>query len=300
MLSTPLVTVICLCYNHESFVIESLESVVNQHYKNIQIIVVDDHSSDNSVLVIEKWLKNHPGIIFIKNPQNLGNTKAFNQATKLAHGSFLIDLACDDLLLPNCIEIQIKSYFKNKTSNIGIVFGNAENIDKNGNYISDHFKTDNYKNVLDKSLFKTTLLTVLAGGNTINSVSAMINKTVFDELNGYDESLAFEDLDFWIRVLEKYQIVFIDEIITQKRDLKTSLGNQFFKKNKTANRVDSSMNKIYSNVIVKYKSNPEILKAVLKRIHYSVDHSIKNKKYKFVALFGLQKLKIHFHLLFSK
>jgi len=300
MLSTPLVTVICLCYNHESFVIESLESVVNQHYKNIQIIVVDDHSSDNSVLVIESWLKNHPDVIFIKNGENLGNTKAFNRATKLANGSFLIDLACDDLLLPNCIDTQIQTFLKSDLNTTGIVFGNSEFVNENGKYISDYFKTNNLRKVLDKSLFKTTLLTVLAGGNTMNSVSAMINKTIFDELNGYDESLAFEDLDFWIRVLENHQIIFIDEIITQKRIIKNSLGSHFHLKTKASKAIDTSMFKIINRNIKKYIKNKLILKALLKRIHYSLGLALKTKKTNFICLYTIQKLKVHYYLLFAK
>ena len=64
MQNTPLVSVICLCYNHEKFVVESLNSVLNQSYSNIELLIADDCSTDNSVLVIEDWLKNHPNIIF--------------------------------------------------------------------------------------------------------------------------------------------------------------------------------------------------------------------------------------------
>jgi glycosyltransferase involved in cell wall biosynthesis len=52
----PLVTVICLCYNHADYVIESLNSVINQDYKNIELIILDDCSKDDSVIIIESWL----------------------------------------------------------------------------------------------------------------------------------------------------------------------------------------------------------------------------------------------------
>ena len=70
----PLVSVICLCYNHAEFVIESLNSVLNQNYQPIEIIIVDDYSTDNSVAVIEKWVENNQSLTFIKNTNNLGNT----------------------------------------------------------------------------------------------------------------------------------------------------------------------------------------------------------------------------------
>ncbi|WP_177760823.1 glycosyltransferase [Flavobacterium sp. I3-2] len=300
MNQNPLVTVICTCFNHQNFVIETLNSVLNQRYSNIEIIIIDDCSSDDSISVITTFLKNRPEIKFIQNQENLGNTKTFNKAAKLANGTFLVDLACDDILLPNCIEIQIEKFLNSDLETTGIVFGNSEHIDENGKYISDYFETNSNKKVIDKSLFQTNLNQLLQGGLVMNSVSAMINKSIFDKLNGYDESLAFEDLDFWIRVLENHQIIFIDEIITQKRDLKSSLGNQFFQKNETANRIDLSMNKIFSKVIDSNKKNKSVLKAVLKRIHYSIDNSFKNRKYKFVFLFGFQKLKVHYYLLFAK
>ena len=59
-----LVTVICSCYNHSEFVTESIQSVLNQSYKNIQLIVVDDCSNDNSVSVIENFIVDFPEIIF--------------------------------------------------------------------------------------------------------------------------------------------------------------------------------------------------------------------------------------------
>nr|WP_297307931.1 glycosyltransferase family A protein [uncultured Flavobacterium sp.] len=300
MKQNPLVTVICTSFNHQNFVIQTLESVLKQTYSKIEIIIIDDCSTDKSVEVISDFLIKHPNIKFIKNSQNIGITKTFNKAAKYANGSFLIDLSCDDKLLPNSIEILVHNFLKTDINSTGIVFGNSEIIDRENKTISTFFKIDQNNKVLDKSLFEINLARILDTGPVVNSVSAMINKSVFYELNGYDESLAFEDLDFWIRVLEKHQIVFIDEILTQKRNLKSSLGNQFFKKSKTANQIDKSMNQIFSNVISKYKNDSEILKAVLKRIHYSIDNSIKSRNLKFIFLFGIQKLKVHYYLFSAK
>ena len=296
----PLVSVICTCFNHEKFVIKTIESVLNQSYSNIEIIIIDDCSLDNSVTEISTFLNNYPEIKFIQNKKNLGNTKTFNKAVKEANGTFLIDLACDDILLIDCVKIQVKTFLNSKTESTGIVFGNSQNIDENGNYISDYFPTDVNKQVLDKKLFKTNLVQLLEGGLVMNSVSAMINKSIFDELDGYDETLAFEDLDFWIRVLEKYQIIFIDEIITQKRDLKSSLGSQLSKKTALSKAMNKSMNHIYSKVIQNHKNDKKILKATLKRVHYNLGESIKNIRIRLMFDYGFQKLKIHYYLLFAK
>ena len=97
MQDKSLVTIICLCYNQEEFVLESLESVISQDYNQIELIIVDDCSTDNSKIVIENWLLNFPQIQFIANNTNLGNTKSFNKALKLAKGKYIIDLAADDV-----------------------------------------------------------------------------------------------------------------------------------------------------------------------------------------------------------
>ena len=71
------VTVICSCYNQSRFVTESLKSVLNQSHKNIQLIVVDDFSIDNSVSIIENFTSNFPQILFIKNKTNLNKNLCF-------------------------------------------------------------------------------------------------------------------------------------------------------------------------------------------------------------------------------
>jgi glycosyltransferase involved in cell wall biosynthesis len=71
-MSTPLVTVICLCYNHSKFVREAIESVLTQTYPFVQLIVVDDASTDGSAAIINQLVAHHPAIEFLPLPQNLG------------------------------------------------------------------------------------------------------------------------------------------------------------------------------------------------------------------------------------
>jgi len=112
MQHNPLVTVICLCYNHDAFVQEALNAVLNQEYQPLELIVVDDASTDGSKNKIEAWLEQHPNCYFIANRTNLGPTKSFNQALQLAKGSYILDLATDDVLLPNAIQLQVAAFEK--------------------------------------------------------------------------------------------------------------------------------------------------------------------------------------------
>ena len=76
----PLVTVICNCYNHELYVWEALESVVKQSYTNIELIVINNGSSDYSFDVIQKFVLQYPETVFINLPTTISHNKAFNLA----------------------------------------------------------------------------------------------------------------------------------------------------------------------------------------------------------------------------
>jgi glycosyltransferase involved in cell wall biosynthesis len=229
MSESVLVTVMCTCFNHEKYVIESIQSVLNQNYTTIQLIVVDDYSSDNSTFVIQEFIKNHPEIIFIKNNSNLGVTKSFNNAMRFAKGSYFVDLAADDVLLSNCIELQLNTFKNSIHKNLAIVYGNAEIISENGSHSSYYFDVDKDLRVIQKQKSGNLYSDIIGMETVICSVSALYKKSVFDSLLGYDETLEYEDFDYWIRISRNYDIEFVDEILVQKRILTTSLYSSFLK-----------------------------------------------------------------------
>jgi len=275
MLNNPLVTIICLCYNHEAYVVESLNSILNQSYPSIELIIVDDCSYDNSKNVISNWLEKNLEVQFIANETNLGNTKSFNKALKLAKGEFVIDLAADDILLPNCVAFQIAAFQNSSYKNLGVVYGNVELITENGAFDSYFFSVNEQKKVIEKRAKGDIYLSVISGGNSICSISAMMKKSVLDQLEGYDETLAYEDLDFWIRASRQYEFDFIDEILVQKRVVTDSLGTQFFKKNnERARKINHSTYLILKKGIALNRNRAEDL-AIQKRVHHEIVHSLK-------------------------
>ena len=108
--NSPLVTVICNCYNQELYVWEALESVAKQSYTNIELIVINNGSSDYSFDVIKNFFLQYPETVFINLPTTISHNKAFNLAFKKSKGNFLIDLSADDRLLPDCIEKQVNFF----------------------------------------------------------------------------------------------------------------------------------------------------------------------------------------------
>jgi glycosyltransferase involved in cell wall biosynthesis len=296
MQNPPLITVICLCYNHEKFVVECLQSVIQQSYPSIEMIIVDDCSTDRSKSIIEEWVKDHPQVRFMANLTNLGNTKSFNKALQMAQGDYIIDLATDDVLLPDCVMTQVNTFQNSTYDKLAVVYGNAALMDEEGAFIDYYFKTDAQQKVLQKRITGDIYIDVLSGGNSICSVTAMIKKEVFDALNGYNENLAYEDLDFWIRASRDYNFDFVDSILIKRRVVTNSLGSQFVKKNSAINY---STYIILSHALQLNRSKEEDL-ALQKRVHYEIINAYQLKDIKLLSKFLFLRSKLFFRTLWNR
>lgn len=288
MQNFPLISVICISYNHQDYIIEALNSVMNQSYPNIELIIADDCSSDNSQQVIKSWLIHHPDILFIPNKVNLGNTKTFNNATKYAKGEYFIDLAADDILLPNCIQRQIETFQNSSFEKLGVVYANIKLFDESNNFISIYYdKTENPKS---GDIYEM----VISRSEKICSVASMVKKEVFETVGYYDENLAYEDLDLWVRASRLYNFEYIPEVLAKKRELSTSLSAHFLKKNnKKTKQLHQSTLKIFNKILFLNRTKQEN-RAMLGRIRFEMYKLIASKD--FYNLFKLLFLEIRVRL----
>ncbi|SHM85216.1 glycosyltransferase [Flavobacterium saccharophilum] len=297
MQDKSLVTIICLCYNQEKYVVESLFSAIHQDYPFVEVIIVDDFSTDNSRKVIQKWLIDYPEIRFIANETNLGSTKSFNKALKLAKGDYIIDLACDDILLSNCVSLQLKAFQESSFKKLGVVYGNAELINEKGDFYFYYFPVDFNKKTIEKRATGDIYLSVISGGNSICSVSSMVKKSVFDALNGYDENLSYEDLDLWIRASRIYDFDYIDEILIKKRISTTSFGTHFFIKNDArSKKINYSTYLIIQKAIRLNRTKIEH-KAILRRMHFEMTLAFKTSDYRLFFKYILLEIKQRFRII---
>lgn len=108
MNNIPLVSVIMSAYNSENYIAESIESITKQSYKNIEFLIIDDNSEDNTSEVIKKYEKSDKRIKFIPNSKNIGLTKSLNKAIMLSQGKVIARQDDDDVSLPNRLEAQVK------------------------------------------------------------------------------------------------------------------------------------------------------------------------------------------------
>lgn len=275
VMQTPLVSVICLCYNHARFVEQAIQSVLSQTYKNIQVIVVDDASTDNSVEVIRDVLlrSGRIDIQFLSLPQNIGNCRAFNQGLALAKGTYIIDLATDDYMVPERIQRQVE-FFLSLDESYGVIFSDAVYIDEEGKFLYNHFEELQRKRLVYTvprgDVFKDILTTYF-----ISPPTMMMRKKILDELNGYDEQLAYEDFDLWVRSSRYYKYNYTEEKLTVVRKVLSSMSAQVYK---TGDKQLHSTYLICRKAQKMVRASTEI-NALIWRVRYELRQSILSENF---------------------
>lgn len=206
MQNTPLVTIGTLCYNTGKYVIESLECIKNQTYKNIHHVIIDDCSTDNSVEMIKAWIENNNyPCTFIASPKNGGISKALNMVLANAKGKYLA-LISDDLWDLDKLEYHV-NLMEELGPEYGLVYSDCELFDSDsgkkyyGTQLSGPFL-----NVAEGNIFEHLLT------SPIPTISALYSLDTFAKVGGFDEELTFEDWDWLIRVSKKFKIKFDPKI----------------------------------------------------------------------------------------
>jgi glycosyltransferase involved in cell wall biosynthesis len=264
----PLVTVICLSYNHEQFLVEAVNSVLNQTYGNLQIILTDDASSDQSPELIKGFAARSEKIEVILLKKNIGNCSAFNVAFEKARGEFIIDFATDDVMLPDRIAKQVEQ-FSILGESYGVVFSDAIYINENGKERYRHFANLKKKGLL-KMVPHGDLYGTLLSTYVIPSPTMMVRKKVLDELGGYDQNLSYEDFDFWIRSSRNYYYGYLDEVTTKIRLSKRSMSRGWYKQG------DRQLRSTYEvcKKAIDLNRSEEDEQALVKRLKYEVRQSV--------------------------
>jgi len=177
--SQPLVSVICVSYNHAAYVGEAIASVLAQTYPHVELIVIDDGSSDASVPAIKQALAGKKNIKFMALQENVGNCRAFNLAWRQAQGSYIIDLAADDRLLPGRIASGVAA-LQAAGPEYGLHFCDARIIDQAGRKIREHRTAEFFDGEVPQGyLFATVLRKYF-----INPVTMMYSRAMLDTTRG--------------------------------------------------------------------------------------------------------------------
>ena len=268
-----LVSVVIPNHNGEQFIAECIESVLGQTYKEIEIIVVDDHSTDRSVLEISKYA----GRVTLLNSSQRGACFARNLGIQSAKGPLIALLDSDDIWMPTKLEKQVELI---ETKGLGLVYCNGEEFGPNVADRKIHrgkFQGDCYK---DFELNPGVSIVEL-GCST-----ALIRRDLFEEVGLFDTNFqgAAEDWDMFRRICKVTKIDFVDEVLIQYRRHQHSISardlSDFVKGNEMAIRkmisADQTMSLLRSRLCWA-KLQQMILKTSLKQMRpILLFHSIIN------------------------
>lgn len=194
-----LVSVIIPTYNRAHFIKAAIQSVLEQTYSNLELIVVDDGSTDNTHDVVK--LITDDRLLYIQQ-SNRGRSNARNHAISLARGKYIAFLDSDDIYLPNKIELQV-NYLKNH-SDVGMVYTSAYCINEQGEMLIHRYEANVSGFIYENIAFFVPV--------TITLPTVMTYKTVLNQVGGFDEKMhRFEDTDMWRRISKIYRINAIPE-----------------------------------------------------------------------------------------
>lgn len=217
MENRPLVSIVVITYNSSKYVLETLESAKEQTYKNIELIVSDDCSVDNTVEICKEWAeKNKDKFVRIKivtASQNRGIPANCNRGLKNSIGEWLKIIAGDDILATDCIESFVN--YTNKNSEAKIVVSKSQFF----NFI---FKESNYShvdNIGDDVFFSSKTkaddqYNIFLRRNPVHGPSVFINRKIVEDVGGFDERFQYiEDHPLWIKLTHAgYKFYFMNKI----------------------------------------------------------------------------------------
>lgn len=210
----PKVSVIIPSYNHEKYIAFALESVLNQTFKDFEIIITDDHSSDKTVAEIKKF-KDERIKLFQLN-KNRGVCVAINNCLDHVKGEYIAHLNSDDEFFSDKLEKQI-AYLDNHPK-IGAVFTQAQMIDEEGIDIPDSRHFHGKMNLLENRNRFQWLNYFFYNCRWLWHPSLMIRKRVYDDIGFHNPCLAqVQDFDLGIRLSLKYELHIIQETLTKFR-----------------------------------------------------------------------------------
>lgn len=215
MKKLPLVTVGALNYNNSQYVIQCLESIKNQTYSNIELIIIDDSSSDRSIEIIETWLKDYRRPYrFIVHDKNRGVSPTCNEVLHIATGEYISFIATDDYWDPIKIGEQVE--FLEAEASYAMCCSKATVVDSENNVIGQLAE-----GLTEEALTFESILQ----GNNIPALTVMIRGQVIEEIGGFDESLKIEDWDLWLRISERHKIGFLNKYLAFYRRHSTNVSN---------------------------------------------------------------------------
>lgn len=208
MLNSPAVSVVLAAYNRAEFLPETIESILSQRFQNLELIVIDDGSTDQTQRVLAPYASR----IQYLYQQNYGPSAARNFGVRSARAEWIAFQDSDDLWLPDHL-LTLYGYVSNHPD-CGLVFAN-------GNYLGG--PAHNRKTIIPEAksrrlMKRGVLLEDLFDKSIVRLQAALVSKRCYQQVGGHDETLRISmDLDLAFRIFSRYPIAYIDEVVFSYR-----------------------------------------------------------------------------------
>lgn len=225
-MNTPLVSIIIPCYNHQDYLESCLESILRQSYSEIELIIIDDCSRDNSVKKIEQNLgqlqEKCVRVEFRMHDVNKGITKTLNEGLKVAKGKYIKILASDDMIHPESISTLVDSMEHNE--NYDMIFSNGQYISEECSY-AEALLLNNKNFYVSNPLPETEVVTALYLSNFIVGGTVFFRKETYEKFGFYDENIPIEDWEYNLRVAVNGVIGYVEKPLFFYRQVRTSISH---------------------------------------------------------------------------
>ena len=217
--SNPLVSVVIPAYNAQRWIEETLKSVLNQTYRNLEIIVVDDGSSDATVDVVRAMVEVDARIALVSQ-ENGGVGSARNHGIRLASGAYVAPLDADDLWHPDKIEKQLQRFTEcaNQGEPVGMVYCWSQSIDENSRLL----RRGTRAKPIEGRIFNQLAIENFVG----NGSSPLIDTSVLRQVGGYEEDMPTGCEDWTLYLTIAYESAFgaVPEYLVGYRQLNNSMS----------------------------------------------------------------------------
>lgn len=228
----PLVTVVVPAYNHERFVAQCLESIERQSYPSLELLIVNDGSSDSTDAQIRKWMSTQGRRwerIEYLSQANKGITHTLNRALVWCRGKYISPIASDDILCEDKISLLVES-LEAKGDSHAVAFGNARFMDEEGGDLTlgpegtdqepqglflEYYCGGRNLDFRDPGIFGSYGSLLL--GNYLPAMSSLIRVQSVKDVGGWTEGNRVEDWELWLKLARKKAFVYVDKVVARYR-----------------------------------------------------------------------------------
>lgn len=249
-----LLTVGVINFNQGEYIAQCLDTIRSQTFKDFELYIIDDHSTDNSVELISTYINKHSlECQFIVNEVNQGICKNLNQLLHKAKGKYFTFIAADDWGTENRFEDMVH-VLENADNDVCSVYSDCKLVNESGELIQSsyikYFRPDLDNNNPPSGHIHEQLLAY----NFIPAMATVTRTSSLVEVGGFDEELKFEDFDLWLKLSSKYRIIFSGNSFCYYR----ILGNSLIRR--LGARKWEDMIRIYLKYAGRSKSSDDIIK----------------------------------------